>query len=314
MQTVSLGKSSLRCSRLGYGCWRVAGTWNPDDVTPERIETGKKAILAAYDAGYTLFDHADIYCAGHGEKIFGEVLKSHRRMRDHILVATKSGIRLAGEPWSDSPYRYDSSAEHIITACEGSLRRLGVESIDVYQIHRPDYLFNPEEVADAVDRLMRTGKVREFGVSNFNPSQVALMQKHCAMPLITHQMEISLAKLDSFENGTLDQCVSEKITPLAWSPLGGGVLGSPEQMTGLGPRHTVPAHLQETIQSIADARGISRSVIGLAFLLKHPAGILPIVGSTVPERIKDFVSATEIKLTRDEWYRLFTAARDEKLL
>ncbi|MBA4147818.1 MAG: aldo/keto reductase [Verrucomicrobia bacterium] len=313
MQTVSLGRSSLYSSRLAYGSWRVAGSGQPSELTTDTMAEGKKAIQAAYEAGYTLFDHADIYGLGLAETLFCHALKENSEMRERITIATKCGIRKAGEPWSDSPHRYDFSAEHIIHSCEGSLQRLGVETIDLFQLHRPDYLCNPEEVAEAFDKLMRAGKVQEFGVSNFRPSQVTMLQKFCHMPLLVHQMEISLARLDSFEDGTLDQCLAERMTPLAWSPLGGGVLGTPEKIDGMGPRHTVSAHLQETVHAIAEARGVSRSNIALAWLLKHPANIIPIVGSTDPQRIRDAVGATEIELTRDEWYRLLNAARGEKL-
>ncbi len=179
MQSVLLGRSSLQCSRLAYGCWRVAGTWNPSEVTPEKITAGRNAIIAAYEAGYTLFDHADIYCKGEAETIFGQVLRDIRPMRDSILIATKCGIRYPGEPWSDSPHRYDFSAEHIIKSCEGSLKRLGVDAIDLFQLHRPDYLCNPEEVAEAFNELLRSGKIREAGVSNFRPSLLAVLQKAC---------------------------------------------------------------------------------------------------------------------------------------
>ena len=134
------------------------------------------------------------------------------------------------------------------------------------------------------------------------------------MPLVAHQVEISLARLDAFSDGTLDQCWIEKLTPLAWSPLGGGVLGAPEISSGVGPqRHTVSAHLQEVLSHIAEERGVSRAVIALAWLLKHPTNIVPIVGSVEPDRILDATKATEIELTRDEWYRLLLAARGEKL-
>ncbi len=313
METVSLGTSQLQTSRLAYGCWRIAGTWNPAEVTPEKDDVGRRAVVAALEAGYTMFDHADIYCRGHAEALFGQVIKANPSVREEIIVATKCGIRFAGEPWSDSPHRYDFSAEHIIASCEGSLKRLQVETIDLFQLHRPDYLMNPEVVADAFNKLMRSGKVREFGVSNFRPSQIAVLQKACPMPLITHQVEISLAKLDCFSDEILDQCLVEKITPLAWSPLGGGVFGSPEIDTGHGPRHPVSAHLQETISAIAEARGVSRAVITLAWLLKHPSKIVPIIGSTDPQRIAELTHAPEVDLTHDEWYRLLVAARGEKL-
>ena len=313
METVSLGTSQLQTSRLAYGCWRIAGKWNPAEVTPEKDDVGRRAVAAALEAGYTMFDHADIYCRGHAETLFGQVIDANRSIREEIVIATKCGIRFAGEPWSDSPHRYDFSADHIIASCEGSLKRLQVETIDLFQLHRPDYLMNPEEVADAFNRLLRSGKVREFGVSNFRPSQIAVLQKACPMPLITHQVEISLAKLDCFCDEILDQCMVEKITPLAWSPLGGGVLGSPEIASGQGPRHPVSAQLQETISAIAEARGVNRAVVTLAWLLKHPSKIVPIIGSTDPQRIEELTHAPEIELTHDEWYRLLNAARGEKL-
>lgn len=313
MEIVSLGTSQLQTSRLAYGCWRIAGSRNPAEVTPEKEDIGRRAVAAAMEAGYTLFDHADIYCGGHAETIFGQVMKANPSIRDEITIATKCGIRFAGEPWSDSPHRYDFSAEHIVKSCEGSLKRLHVETIDLFQLHRPDYLANPEEVAEAFNQLMRSGKVREFGVSNFRPSLLTALQQVCPMPLITQQVEISLAKLDCFTDGILDQCLIEKMTPLAWSPLGGGVLGSPEITAGVGQRHPITAHLQEVLSALAEARGVSRAVIALAWLLKHPSKIVPIVGSTDPERIREATKATEIELTRDEWYRLLVAARGEKL-
>ncbi|MDQ6632636.1 MAG: aldo/keto reductase [Verrucomicrobiota bacterium] len=313
METISLGTSSLKTSRLAYGCWRIAGAWDPNEVTPEKAAAGRLAIIAALESGYTLFDHADIYCRGYAEILFGQVLKEFRTVRGKILIATKCGVRFPGEPWSDSPQRYDFSAEHIIESCEGSLKRLGVESIDLFQLHRPDFLANPEEIAEAFDKLMRAGKVCEFGVSNFRPALLTAVQKACPMKLISHQLEISLARMDVFSDGTLDQCLAEKMAPLAWSPLGGGVLGSQEKVSSADSRHHVSLSVQETVQKIAEARGVSRSVIALAWLLKHPSKIIPLVGSTDPERIRDAVAATEIELTRDEWYRLLIAARGDKL-
>jgi predicted oxidoreductase len=217
MNTFLLGTSSLVSSRLAYGCWRIGG-----DGASEA--DGRKAIIAAYEAGYTLFDHADIYGRGAGETIFGRVLKKVAGMRPRIIVATKCGIRFAGDPTPEAAFRYDFSAQHILRACDASLKRLGVERIDLYQLHRPDYLMDPAEVAGAFDTLRRAGKVREFGVSNFRPSQVALLQKACPMRLIVNQLEISLANRTCLDDGTLDQCLAEKMTPLAWSPLAGGLL------------------------------------------------------------------------------------------
>ena len=311
MKTQLIGTSSLLTTRLAYGCWRLAGTWEPSEVTADMRKTGVQAAIAAFEAGYTLFDHADIYCHGIAESIFGEALKQMPEMRDKILIATKCGIRFPGEPNPNSPQRYDFSAEHIQFSCEQSLKRLGIDTIDLYQLHRPDFLMDPEEVAGAFDRLRREGKVREFGVSNFRSSQVSALQKVCPMPLLVNQVEISLAFLDCFNDGTLDQCLENQMTPLAWSPLGRGVLG-----TGCLPDCNAPKKINELLavmDNMAQQRGTTRTVIALAWLLKHPAKIIPIVGSVKPERIQEAVQADSIELSREEWYQLLLAARGERL-
>lgn len=313
MKTIRLGKSSLRSTRLAYGCWRIGGTWNFADVTPELEASGRAAVHAAYEAGYTLFDHADIYCGGKAETIFGQVLKEIPGMRDRILIATKCGIRPPSQPAADAPYRYDFSPEYIVWSCEQSLQRLGVEVIDIYQLHRPDYLMDPEHVAAAFDKLKSSGKVREFGVSNFRPSQIAALQAACPMPLVVNQVEISLGRLAPFEDGTLDQCLEESITPMAWSPLAGGQLADGAKRVLPSQQGYKLAGVVRELDAIAKARGTNRTVIALAWLLKHPSSIVPIVGSTDPVRIREAVKADDVDLTREEWYRLLEAARGERL-
>jgi predicted oxidoreductase len=313
MKTVTLGQSSLQCSRLAYGCWRLAGTWNPEEVDQARLDAGGRAILAAYEAGFTLFDHADIYCQGIPEQIFGQILHHVPGMRERVLIATKCGIRRKGDPHGDSPYRYDTSSAHIIASCEASLVRLGVETIDIFQLHRPDYLADPDEIAAAFTQLKKDGKAREFGLSNTRPSLVTALQRTCPMPLIVNQVEISLARLEPFTDGTLDQCLSLRMTPLAWSPLGGGSLGTSHKTQEAGAHHPVVFKLIAALDVVAEARGVSRTAIALAWLLKHPAGIVPIIGSTNPERIAAAAEAAEIILTREEWYGLLEAARGDRL-
>src|SRR6266487_28922 len=150
-----------------YGCWRIAGTWEAGKVAPEAGALGRKAVIGAFEYGYTLFDLADVYCDGVCESIFGQALKEVSGMRKRVLIATKCGIRKRGDANPHSPYRYDFSGEHIVRSCEQSLKRLGVETIDLYQLHRPDYLCDPAEVGEAFSQLRKTGKAREFGVSNF---------------------------------------------------------------------------------------------------------------------------------------------------
>ena len=308
MNSITLGGSPLKSTRLAYGCWRIVGSGSDADR-----ERGRKAVLTAYEAGYTLFDHADIYGRSECESLFGDVLKSTRGMRDRILIATKCGIRFEDDPTPGAPFRYDFSRDHIMKSCEASLRRLGVETIDLYQLHRPDFLMNPQEVAGAFTDLKQAGKVREFGVSNFRPSQWSALQKACPMPLIVNQVEISLVNRRCFEDGTLDQCLSEGITPLAWSPLGGGTLGD-------GGKDLLPWQesyrtegFRADMQEIAKAHGATVTDVALAWLLKHPAGIIPIIGSTNPDRIRGVVAADSLALTREEWYRLLKAAMGEPL-
>ncbi len=314
MESIPLGVSSLLSSRLGYGCWRLAGTWNPGEVTPENEVLGKKAVIAAYEAGYTLFDNADIYCHGVTERIFGNALKQVSGMRERVIVATKCGIRFAGDSDPEAPPRYDFSASHILRSCEDSLKRMGVETIDLYQLHRPDYLADPEEIAAAFTKLKQAGKVRYFGVSNFRPTLVTALQVACPMPLVVHQVEISLARLDCFTDGTLDQCLIERLTPLAWSPLAQGLLSAEKSgFPGSVKSSPMTERVGPVLDAIARARGSSRTNVALAWLLKHPTKIVPIVGSTNPERIREAARATELELTREEWYRLLIAARGERL-
>lgn len=313
MQTIPIGVSSLTSSRLAYGCWRVAGTWNPSEVTPEFRATGRRAIITAYENGYTLFDNADIYAGGEAERTMGEALTEASGMRQHVLVATKCGIRSAGDPVPGAPACYDFSAQHILAACDRSLQRLQTDIIDLYMLHRPDYLANPEEIAGAFSQLRSAGKVRYFGVSNFRPTLVTALQAACPMPLVVHQVEISLAQLSAFTDGTLDQCLIERITPMAWSPLASGLIGAgATRLLPFQKTYQIERFLPE-LDAVARERGVSRIVVALAWLLLHPAGIVPIVGTTNPARIEEATKAVELKLTREEWYRLLIAARGEAL-
>lgn len=312
MKKTPLGESKISSSRLAYGCWRLA----PAEDVKTNLEIARTAILTAVDAGFTLFDHADIYCHTRAESAFGEVLRENKGLRRKLLVATKCGIRLADEP-PGTPARYDFSAEHIIRSCEQSMKRLHVDEIDLFQLHRPDWLMDADEVAIAFTSLHKSGKVREFGVSNFGTSQVALLQRalqqKLEQPLVVNQVEISLARLEPFTDGTLDQCQALNLTPLAWSPLAGGLLGD-------GPSWLLPSQRGYKVEGIvtaldemAAAKGVTRTALALAWLMKHPTKIIPLVGSVNPERIRAAAAADEIEMTREEWYTLLLAARGEPL-
>jgi predicted oxidoreductase len=303
----------LECSRLVYGCWRIISGGKPVEVTPERENDARKAITAAYDAGYTLFDHADIYSDGLGEWVFGRWLRENKAARDKILIASKCGIRKAGDPHPGAPYRYDFSAGHIIDSCESSLKRLQTDRIDLYQLHRPDFLARPEEVTEAFTRLKEQGKVREFGLSNASPDFFRMMQQGSSIKLIVNQVEISLLKLDFFRNGTMEHCMMENVVPLAWSPLAAGRLCFTGPIDLNEPGHARRIQLRDAIDAVARDRNTARGVVALAWLLKHPCGILPIIGSADPRNIKEMVKAAELNLTHEEWYNLMEGALGERL-
>ncbi|RYG29081.1 aldo/keto reductase, partial [bacterium] len=222
MKRTILGPDGPEVTRLSYGAMRIAGSWDPQNVDREGAFA---ALHAAYDAGYTLFDHADIYARGACETLHGEFLRENPSLRDQTIIATKCGIRF-GDEAAGVVGRYDFSPEWILQSCDGSLARLGIETIDLYQLHRPDLLMDPELVAEAFETLHKAGKVRAFGVSNFLPSTVDLLQEFLPSTLLVNQIEVHLGRLDPFFDGTLDQCLRTGMTPLAWSPLGGGWIGA----------------------------------------------------------------------------------------
>lgn len=308
MNRQRLGTSALLTSRMAYGCMRIVGTWNPAEVTTARVEAGKAAILAAYESGYRLFDHADIYCAGECEKVHGELLKDIPSMRREIHIATKCGIR-----WDGGQHRYDFSREHIIASCDASLKKLNVEVIDLYQLHRPDYLMEPDEIATAFTRLHSAGKVRFFGVSNFSTSYVNLLQSRVSFSLAVNQVEVHLGRLDCFWDGTIDQCHQLKMTPLSWSPLGGGFLGTGGTVAADNPRAEGLTNLLKVLDETAANHNTDRTAISLAWLMHHPSGIIPIVGSAKPENIRASTKALDVKLSREDWYRIFIAAQMKAL-
>jgi len=309
MQTIALGTSDILSSRLAYGCWRLART----GIDATDRATTRRAVLAAVDAGYTLFDHADIYCHGRAEAAFGELLRETPGLRARVLVATKCGIRLAGDGGAHAPYRYDSSGDHIVRSIDASLERLRVDCIDLFQLHRPDILMDADEIAAAFAKVHRAGKVRAFGVSNFRPSQITLLQQACSEPLLVNQIEISLLQLAALDDGTLDHCQAQKLTPLAWSPLGAGLLA--DGAVDLLPAQTSyrPAAVVAALDAIALQRGITRTAAALAWLLAHPARIVPIIGSSDPARIRAAAAAVDAHLSREEWYQLLTIARGSPL-
>lgn len=304
MKTVALGQSDLQSTRLIYGCMRVFNTWNVAEMDDARRKHALDVIASAIEGGYNHFDHADIYGHGECEKIFGDFLKGNPGVREKIIITTKCGIRWKGDCAADAPHRYDFSAEWIEKACEGSLRRLGIDTIDVYLLHRPDVLMDPDEIAGVFDRLHAAGKVRHFGVSNFTPGQTALLQSRLSRPLVCNQIEVHPLRLSPFEDGTLDDLYERRITPTSWSPVAGGRLGDAPPDTS-----DTPWRLLSVLDTEAKAHGVGRATMVMAWLLRHPSGILPIVGTSRPERVRESVAADGVEMSREAWYRIYLAAR-----
>lgn len=298
MKTVQIGNLEQPSSRLVYGCMRINGD-NSDDA----IAQGKRAIQSAIDAGYNHFDHADIYGAGACESIFGQVLKQRPELRDQLIVTSKAGIRFAGTPTSEDVGRYDFSKNYLIKQVEGSLQRLSVETLDMFLLHRPDYLFNPEEVAETFEQLKRQGKVKHFGVSNFSPSQVNLLQSATNEKLQVNQVEINIHNINAFTDGTLDQCLQQRMTPMAWCPIATVVYEA--WGNTFSPADVKRIHQEFDRQ--AEQYDCENWVVALAWLLAHPANICPIVGSTNQHRISQAKQALELDYRREDWYRLLQA-------
>lgn len=304
MEKVIIGKSGLESSRLVYGCMRIVG-----DGSADSRAKGKLAVETAYDQGFNHFDHADIYGGGKCEELFSEVLRDVPGMRDRIVITSKCGIRGKGNPNPEDPSRYDFSRDHIIGSVEGSLTRLGIETLDILLLHRPDYLFRPEEVAGAFSELAASGKVRWFGVSNFRPSQVALLQKFCDMPLVMNQVEINIHNIGVMEDGTLDQCMEIGITPQAWCPLGG--VAYPAWGNTFTPEDE--GRITAELERQSAKYGAEPWVVILAWLLIHPSGILPIIGTTTAARVKASLKALGLGYTREDWYRLLEARNGRRV-
>jgi len=291
MQSIKFPSTNLSSSRLIYGCMRIAG----DNSAQDRAK-GKLAIKAALDGGYTHFDHADIYGGGECENLFGELLKESPNLRGGMIITSKAGIRR-------EPQRYDFSNKYLTAQVENSLKRLNTDYLDMFLLHRPDYLFNAEEVAQTFMQLKQSGKVKHFGVSNFSPSQVTLLQSALSEPLLVNQIEINIHNINSLTDGTLDQCQQLGITPIAWCPLGGVVYPAWGNTFSTADEQRIETELAQQAQKYYC---LPWQLI-IAWLLKHPANICPIIGSTTPARIIAAKKALELNYSHEDWYRLLEA-------
>jgi len=324
MQTYRIPHTDLDVSRIAYGTWHLGVEWHTKPLTDEITEQAVTLIETAVDNGINLIDLADIYTMGKSDALVGEALRRNPSLRDKVILQAKAGIFLSDQPEPGDPGRYDFSYDHLVSALEGTLERLGTDHVELLLLHRPDALVEPEEVARAFDKLQSDGKVRYFGVSNHTPMQIELLKRYVDQPIVANQIEISLLHNDLINDGivantpkaapytaargTLDYCRLNDIMVQAWSPVASGRLFNPAPDAPENEK-AVAAKLVE----LAEQYDTNPGAIALAWLLRHPAGIMPIIGTMSPARIPANLEADNIRLTRKEWYALFEAANGQSV-
>lgn len=281
-------------SPIAWGMWRFGHA---------TVGEGRALVEAAFAAGVTLFDTADIYGFdgqsgfGDAETLLGKVFAETPGLRDRMVLATKGGIT--------PPVPYDSSAHYLTGALDASLRRLQIDMVDLYQIHRPDILAHPHEVARALEDMVSAGKVRAVGVSNFTLAQTTALARFLTIPLASHQPEFSALAIEPIETGLLDLTMEREMAVLAWSPLGGGRIGDPQDARA--------AAVCAALDVVASEAGVSRAAAAYGWIMAHPAGAIPIVGTQNVARIAEIADVFKCGWTRQNWYDVLVASRGEKL-
>ena len=293
MEQLKLGKSEVYSSRIIYGCMRLSDR----NSSSEKVNADS-LIKRVFNYGVNHFDLADIYGNGECESIFSKSLKNNSSFREKIILTGKCGIVLKNQN-RDIKY-YDLSFDHIVKSVEVSLSRLRTDYLDFLLLHRPDYLLDPEEISKAFDCLKKSGKVRYFGVSNFSVSQILMLEKYLNDSLNVCQIEINLKNIDSFTNGILDLCLQHKISPQAWSPLAVLNKAVNKNLSKFQFKNVIDElHIQSKKYSC------DTEAIVIAWLLKHPSKILPVIGSTQISRVKKCINSLKVDYSKEDWYRIF---------
>jgi len=282
----------LSFSRIIYGMWRLS---DDDDTSPAHVQAKIEACLAQ---GITTLDQADIYGGYAAEEVLGKALKAAPALKDQIEVVTKCDIVAPMGRYADAGVKYyDTSRAHILASVDHSLRLMDIDKIDTLLIHRPDPMMNHHETGAALDEVVASGKVRAVGVSNFKLHDWTLLQSAMKTPLVTNQIELSLTAQQGFTNGDVAYLQERNVPIMAWSPLGGGTM-----MTGTGA-------VQDALSKVAAENGVDNSAVAVAWLLAHPAKVLPVMGTNNINRIKALSDALKVTMDRETWFELYTAAR-----
>lgn len=296
MQRITLS-DSLSVSRIIYGLWRHTDDQN---ISSQKLQSKIEACL---DQGISTFDQADIYGGYSSEALLGETLKQAPHLRENMEIITKCDIVAPIDIYSDKRVKhYDTSAQHINFSVERSLSQMAIDQIDLLLLHRPDPLMDAQETGSVLDALVASGKVKGIGVSNFKPWDIDLLQSCTQNRLLTNQIEISLLHNSAFTNGDLAYLQQHKIAPMAWSPLGGGALFKDKQTP-----------LWQKLNSIAKSYNVQPSSVATAWLIRHPATIMPIMGSNDLQRIKRLSKALSFDLSREEWFELLQIATGKEV-
>ena len=291
MDRVSL-TNDVSLSRIVYGMWRLS---DDQDTSTAHVQAKIEACL---EQGITSMDQADVYGGYEAEEVLGNALKVAPALKDKIEIVTKCDIVAPAGRYSDAPCKYyDTSRAHILASVDHSLRLMDVDKIDLLLVHRPDPLMDHRETGAALDEVVASGKVRSVGVSNFKPWDWSLLQSAMETQLCTNQIEISLVAHEAFTNGDIATLQEKGIAPMAWSPLGGGSLMS--QSTN---------QLRDKMQEIAAETETDAASVAIAWLLRHPANILPVMGTNTLSRISKFSDALAVDMSRTRWYELYTLA------
>jgi predicted oxidoreductase len=285
-------------SQIAYGVWRLS------DAADCSVDANLARIDTCLAQGITTFDHADIYGDYRCEALFGQALKAHPALRHQIEVVTKTDIMLLSQSWPQTRVKhYDTTTAHVQASVERSLQRIGVEVIDLLLIHRPDPLCDASALGECLDKLVDSGKVRGVGVSNFMPWDVDLLQSRMKHRLQTNQIELGLLQTAPFTNGQLAHAQQHHMPVMAWSPLGGGRLHTQTQVAG-----TAAARLAPKLAALAHACGTDTTAVAVAWLMHHPVGVMPVMGSNQLERIQTFKQAFQVPMDRQTWYELYELA------
>lgn len=299
IQKIKLGEL-LEVSQLVSGHWRLA-EWKLSDQELLAL------TMQTVELGITTFDHADIYGNYSCEKLFGNALSLDKSLREGIQIVTKCGIKLKSDKFPERNVQiYDYGYNHIVESVENSLANLQTDRVDLLLLHRPAPFFNPEEVARAFAHLKKSGKVLHFGVSNFSPMQFEMLNAYTEEALVTNQVEISPYCLEHFDNGNIDFFLKEKIKPMAWSPMAGGMILNPEDEKG--------KRVHDALTEVAKDLGVNElDKIVYHWLIMHPAGIIPVLGTSKIERIKNSIEALELRMTLEQWYTIYNASTGNEL-